>query len=261
MNLNITNKVFMVAGASSGLGLGIARQLASEGAKVSIASRSPDKITQAASTISSETSSEIRGYVFDARNQESIRHWVHSTLDDFGHIDGVVINAGGPPPGSFDELDDKAWQNAFELTLMSAVRLIRETLPALKVNGGSILTLTSSTIKEPVDFLTLSNVMRSGVASLAKSLADQLAEDNIRINNLIPGSIQTDRVDALNQYVASRSGTSRDQIRAKTEANIPLGRYGKTEEFAKAATFLLSDAASYITGSSLTVDGGRMKSL
>lgn len=261
MNLNITNKVFMVAGASSGLGLGIARQLAAEGAKVSIASRTPDKIAQAASTISSETSSEIRGYVFDARNQESIRHWVLSTLDDFGHIDGVVINAGGPPPGSFDELDDKAWLNAFELTLMGAVRLIRETLPALKVNGGSILTLTSSTIKEPVDYLTLSTVMRSGVASLAKSLADQLAQDNIRINNLIPGSIQTDRMDALNQYVAGRSGTSRDQARARIEADIPMGRYGKTGEFAKAATFLLSDAASYITGSSLTVDGGRMKSL
>ena len=261
MNLNITNKVFMVAGASSGLGLAIARQLAAEGAKVSIASRTPDKIAQAASTISSETSSEIRGYVFDARNQESIRHWVLSTLDDFGHIDGVVINAGGPPPGSFDELDDKAWHNAFELTLMGAVRLIRETLPALKVNGGSILTLTSSTVREPVDYLTLSTVMRSGVASLAKSLADQLAQDNIRINNLIPGSIQTDRMDALNQYVAGRSGTSRDQTRARIEADIPMGRYGKAEEFAKAAAFLLSDAASYITGSSLAVDGGRMKSL
>ncbi|AMO57658.1 3-oxoacyl-ACP reductase [Endozoicomonas montiporae] len=261
MNLNIKNKVFMVAGASSGLGLGIAHQLAAEGAKVSIASRTPDKIAQAASAISSETSTEIRGYVFDARKQESIHHWVQSTLNDFGHIDGVVINAGGPTPGSFDELDDKAWQNAFDLTLMSAVRLIRETLPALKVNGGSILTLTSSTIKEPVDYLTLSTVMRSGVAGLAKSLADQLAEDNIRINNLIPCSIQTDRMDALNQYIAGRSGTSRDQVRARIETDIPMGRYGSTEEFAKAATFLLSDAASYITGSSLAVDGGRMKSL
>ena len=261
MNLNITNKVFMVAGASSGLGLGIAHQLAAEGAKLSIASRTPDKIAQAAAAISSETSSEVRGYVFDARNQESIKHWVQATIHDFGHIDGIVINAGGPPPGSFDELDDKAWQSAFDLTMMGAVRLIRESLPALKVNGGSILTLTSSTIKEPVDYLTLSTVMRSGVASLAKSLADQLASDNIRINNLIPGSIQTDRMDALNQYVARRGNVTRDQAQANIEADIPMGRYGETEEFAKAATFLLSDAASYITGSSLAVDGGRMKSL
>lgn len=261
MDLNIKNKVFMVAGASSGLGLAIARQLAAEGAKVSLASRSPDKITHAATSISIETSSEVRGYVFDARNKDSIKNWVQATINDFGQIDGIVINAGGPAPGSFDELNDKDWQNAFELTMMSAVRLIRATLPAMKVSGGSILTLTSSTIKEPVDYLTLSTVMRSGVASLAKSLADNLAKDNIRINNLIPGSIRTDRMDALNQYISGRSGISQQQARENIEAGIPMARYGEAEEFAKAAVFLLSGAASYITGSSLSVDGGSMKSM
>ena len=260
MNLNIKNKVFMVAGASSGLGLAIARQLAAEGAKVSIASRTHDKIAQAASIISSETSSEVRGYVFDARHEESIKLWIQATLNDFHHIDGIVINAGGPTPGSFDELDDKAWQSAFDLTLMGTVRMIRDTLPALKVHGGSILVLTSSTVKEPVNYLTLSNVMRSGVASLVKTLSADLAKDNIRINNLIPGVIDTDRMAALSQYVAGREGITREQAQTKNESSIPIGRYGQAEEFGKAAAFLMSDAASYITGSSLTVDGGRMKS-
>ena len=248
MDLGIKDKVFMVAGASSGLGLAIASQLAAEGAKVSIASRHQKNIAKAAASMSEATASEIRGYCFDAKEPESIRQWVADTQNDFGRIDGLVVNAGGPTPGSFEEFDDNAWQAAFDLTLMSAVRLIRETLPALKVNGGSILTLTSSSVKEPVDVLLLSNVMRSGVASLVKSLSVDLARYDIRINNLIPGSINTDRIKALNKFIANRIDTSPEQVRKLAENAIPMGRYGKPDEFAKSATFLLSDAASYITG-------------
>ncbi|MRI32286.1 3-oxoacyl-ACP reductase [Endozoicomonas sp. OPT23] len=261
MDLKIKEKVFMVAGASSGLGYAIASQLAAEGASVSIASRTAKDIAKAASAISSETSSEVRGYVFDARDGDSIDRWVSDTLNDFGRIDGILVNAGGPTPGMFEELTDNDWQSAFELTLMSSVRLIRAALPALKVNGGSILTLTSSAVKEPIDILLLSNVMRSGVTSLVKSLSVDLAKDNIRINNLIPGSIHTDRINALNSFISKRQDISPEQVQANAEASIPMGRYGKPEEFANAAAFLLSDASSYINGTSLTVDGGKMKSL
>lgn len=261
MDLGIKDKVFMVAGASSGLGYAIAQKLAAEGARVSIGSRSERNIAEAAAAISQETTAEVRGYVFDARDRHSINRWVEQTQQDFHQLDGIVINAGGPTPGFFEEFDDAAWESAFELTLLSAVRMIRACLPALKQQGGSILTLTSSAVKEPIDILLLSNVMRSGVASLVKSLSGELAKDNIRINNLIPGLIATDRIEALNQYLANRTDTSPEQIQRNAQANIPMGRYGKPEEFANAATFLLSDAASYISGTSIVVDGGKMKSL
>ena len=261
MDLGIKDKVFMVAGASSGLGYAIAHRLAAEGAKVSIGSRSERKIAEAAATISQETTAEVRGYVFDARDSHSITQWVEQTQQDFHGLDGIVINAGGPTPGFFDEFDDAAWEAAFELTLLSAVRMIRASLPALKQHGGSILTLTSSAVKEPIDILLLSNVMRSGVASLVKSLSGELAKDNIRINNLIPGLIGTDRIEALNQYLANRTDTSPEQVQRNAEANIPMGRYGRPEEFANAAAFLLSDAASYISGTNMVVDGGKIKSL
>ena len=261
MDLGIKDKVFMVAGASSGLGYAIAHRLAAEGARVSIGSRNERNIAEAAATISLETAAEVRGYVFDARDGDSISQWVEQTQQGFQRLDGIVINAGGPTPGFFGEFNDAAWESAFELTLLSAVRMIRASLPALKLQGGSILTLTSSAVKEPIDILLLSNVMRSGVASLVKSLSNELAKDNIRINNLIPGLIGTDRIDALNQYLANRGNTSPEQIRRNAEAVIPMGRYGKPEEFANAAAFLLSDAASYISGTSMVVDGGRMKSL
>ena len=261
MDLGIKNKVYMVAGASTGLGYAIAYRLAAEGGRISIGSRSKKNIIRAATTISEETGAEVRGYVFDARDEVSITRWAEQTQQDFHQVDGVVINAGGPTPGGFDEFDDTAWQAAFELTLLSAIRLIRNTLPALKQRGGSILTLTSSAVKEPVEILLLSNVMRSGVASLVKSLSTDLAKDNIRINNLIPGLIDTDRIDALNLFLGSRTDTSPQQIRRNAQNNIPMGRYGKPEEFANAAVFLLSDSASYITGTNMVVDGGKMRSL
>lgn len=262
MELNVKDKVFLVAGASKGLGYAIAEQLALNGAAVAIASRDQAAIGSAAEAMASATGAKVRGYAMDASKAESIANWVNQASKDFGRIDGLVVNAGGPPPGQFDAFSDDDWQAAFQLTLMSAVRMVRETLPHLRAaGGGAILTLTSSSVKEPIDFLLLSNVMRSGVTSLAKSLSKQLASENIRVNNLVPGLIGTDRMVSLDTAQAKAKGISFDEQRAASQALIPLGRYGDPAEFGKAGAFLLSDAASYITGATLVVDGGTMKTV
>ncbi|SHJ72352.1 3-oxoacyl-[acyl-carrier protein] reductase [Tangfeifania diversioriginum] len=262
MDLQIEGKIFMVAASSKGLGYGIARELAKNGATVCIASRTKKEVEKAAETLRSETGSTIHATVFDAANDESITSWVTSVERAFERIDGLVVNAGGPPPGNFDDFSDDDWEAAFNLTLMSAVRLIRGVLPVMRAGGGgAILTVTSMSVKEPVDRLLLSNVFRSGVTSLVKSLSNELAGENIRVNNLLPGRINTDRLKALDQNISEKTGTPVQEVRQKNEANIPIGRYGTTEEFGKAGAFLLSPAASYITGSSLAVDGGSMKTV
>ncbi|MFW5691654.1 MAG: SDR family oxidoreductase, partial [Chloroflexota bacterium] len=156
--------------------------------------------------------------------------------------------------------NDQQWQDAFELTLMSTVRMIRAALPHMRT-GSAILTITSSSVKEPIARLGLSTVMRAGVAGLVKTLADELAGDGIRVNNLIPGRIDTDRVAQLDQNTAQKLGISIDEVRQQNRASIPLGRLGTAEEFGKAGAFLLSPAADYITGTSLVVDGGKMRTL
>jgi 3-oxoacyl-[acyl-carrier protein] reductase len=262
MDLEIKNKVFMVAASSKGLGYGIARELAKNGATVCIASRTKNEVEKAAETLRTETGSTVHASVFDAADKESIKNWVAEVEKAFERIDGLVVNAGGPPPGNFDDFSDDNWEAAFNLTLMSAVRLIRGVLPAMRAGGsGSILTITSMSVKEPVDRLLLSNVFRSGVTSLVKSLANELAGENIRVNNLLPGRFDTDRVKALDQSISEKTGIPVAQVKQKNEGNIPIGRYGTTEEFGKAGAFLLSPAASFITGVSLAVDGGFIKTV
>ena len=262
MNLNLNGKVAMVAAASKGLGFGIAKALSEEGALVSIASRDETAIKATADKLKKETGNDVIGCSFDATDPSSILRWRDETIQHFGSVDCLVVNAGGPPTGNFDSFEDDDWQSAFELTLLSSVRMIRAVLPAMrKQGGGSILTITSSSIKEPIDILLLSNVMRSGVVSLAKSLSQQLAPENIRVNNLVPGRIDTDRVRSLDQIAAEKNGVTAEQIKEAGEKQIPLGRYGNTDDFGKAGAFLLSDAASYITGLTMTVDGGTMKTV
>ncbi|HPE77865.1 MAG TPA: SDR family oxidoreductase, partial [Draconibacterium sp.] len=254
MDLQIEGKVFMVAASSKGLGFGIARELAKNGAVVCIASRTKTEIEKAAENLRKETGATIHTSVFDASSAESIKNWITEVDTAFERIDGLVVNAGGPPPGNFDDFTDEDWLAAFNLTLMSAVRLIRGVLPAMRAGeGGSILTVTSMSVKEPINRLLLSNVLRSGVTSLVKSLSNEFAPENIRINNLMPGRIDTDRVKSLDNSNAEKSGISVAEIKSKNEATIPLGRYGNIEEFGKAGAFLLSPAASYITGVSLAV--------
>ncbi|MCH1919993.1 SDR family oxidoreductase [Shewanella sp. A3A] len=262
MDLQLTGKTVMVAAASKGMGYAIALQCAREGANVSMASRDHQAITAAAAKIAAETGARVQGYQFDAANAASIEQWVSATVNDFGNVSGLVVNAGGPPSGDFIDFTDADWQAAFELTLMSAVRLIRAALPSMLAAGsGSVLTITSSSVKEPIDILLLSNVMRSGVTALVKSLSQAYAAQNIRFNNLLPGLIDTDRLTTLNQKRAEALAISTNEVRQQQEAQLPMGRYGQPQEFANAAVFLLSNAASYITGTTLAVDGGKMKTV
>lgn len=262
MDLGLRGKVVMVAASSKGLGFGIARELAREGALVSIGARTESEVHDAAETLTQETDTDVLANVLDASNPDSIVQWVENTTDAFGGVDMLVVNAGGPPAGKFDDFSDSDWQSAFELTLMSTVRMIRVVLPYMReAGGGSILTITSCSVKEPIDFLILSNVMRSGVTSLAKSLSQPLASENIRVNNLMPGRIDTDRIQSLDAMNAEAKSLPVEEIKTAVELGIPLGRYGTTEEFGRIAAFLLSDAASYITGQSIAVDGGTIKTV
>ena len=262
MDLGLKNKVVMVAAASRSLGYHTARIAAQEGARLSIGSRSEEHITEAAGTLKKETGSHVRGFPLDMRDGQSISRWVESTVDIYGTVDAVLVNAGGPPAGIFADFDDAGWEEAFRLTLLSAVRLIRETAEVMKKNGGgSILTLTSISVKEPIPNLILSNVMRSGVVSLVKSVSREFAPFGIRVNNIIPGFFNTDRLKKLDTAAAEQSGESIEEVRKKRQANVPLTRYGEPEEFGKSAVFLLSPAAGYVSGHSFVIDGGLLHSV
>jgi 3-oxoacyl-[acyl-carrier protein] reductase len=262
MDLQLNGRVVMVAASSEGIGYGIAEAVAREGARLSIASRSAEKIETAARKLRDTHGIECKAHVMDAADASAIQSWTAATLEDFGAIDGLVINAGGPPPGNFDAFDDAAWAKAYELTLMSAVRMVRAVLPQMRRQGsGSILTVTSSSIKEPLDNLLLSNVFRSGVVALVKSLANELAAEGIRVNNIVPGRIDTARVHALDTLSAESKGITLDDERELQSADIPLGRYGTIEDMGAAGAFLLSDAAQYITGTTLVVDGGKLRTV
>lgn len=262
MDYGLKDKVIMVAASSKGLGRGIAESVAASGARVSMASRTAADISAAAADVAREHGVEAEGYVMDATIGASIEAWTNATLERFGRIDGLVVNAGGPKPGKFDDFDDAAWQLGFELTLMSAVRMIRAVLPTMRRQGsGSIVTITSSSIKEPIDILLLSNVFRSGVVSLVKSLSSDFAAEGIRINNLVPGMVNTDRIRSNDAFKADSLGVTVDAFSRERQAAIPMGRYGTTREFGDAGAFLLSDAASYITGATLMVDGGKSRTV
>lgn len=261
MDLGLTGKVALVAAASKGLGYGVARAMAQNGAKVSICSRTQADIDAAARTLRDETGADVVGIACDMSQASDISAWVEKTVAQWERVDAVLVNAGGPPAiGTFMDVTEDMWHDAFNLTLMSTVRLIRAAVPHM-TDGGAILTVTSSSIQEPVVPLLLSTVMRSGVAGLVKTLATDLAPLGIRVNNLIPGRIHTDRVDSLDRNAAERQGITVEEVRERSKAGIPLRRLGTTEEFGAAGAFLLSPAAAYITGASLRVDGGALKSI
>ncbi len=260
MELGLKNKAALVAASSKGLGYGIAKALAADGAKVSLCSRSADEVAAAADAIAKESGVETLATACDVRVASDIQAWVDKTAAAWGSIDCLVVNAGGPPAMTLKEVSDEDFQAAFELTLLSSFRMIRLTIPHMS-NGGSILTVTSGSIKEPIQRLGLSTIMRAGVAGMVKTLADELAGDGIRLNNLIPGRIDTDRVAQLDAVTSAKTGLSLDDVKARAIAGIPLGRYGTIDDFGAAGAFLLSPAASYITGATLRVDGGAMRSI
>lgn len=262
MDLNLKNKVAMIAGASRGLGFAVAKALAAEGVKVSISSRDQAAVAAAANSIREQTETDVFSAAVDVRSADAIHQWFNVTCEKFGGVDLLYPNAGGPPTGPTLQFDDDAWQDAFDQLLLSAIRMVRLAVPSMIVRGGgSIVFPTSSGVKEPIPNLSVSTVIRSSVSALSKTLANELAPKGIRVNQLIPGRIHTDRVEQLDQGNASRLGVDVAVQRQKMVANIPLGRYGRPEEFAAAAVFLFSDAARFITGATLSVDGGQLRGI
>jgi 3-oxoacyl-[acyl-carrier protein] reductase len=262
MDLDLKGKVAMVGGASKGLGFAVARALSAEGASVSIASRDAAAIDQAADVISRQHGASVLAVPTDLRSPDAIRRWHAATLDKFGGVDLLFANTGGPPAGAALTFDDNGWQAAFESLFLSVVRLTRLVVPTMEARGGgAILMDTSSSAKEPIPNLALSNVMRAAVTGLAKTLSLELASSRIRVNTLIPGRIETDRLRELDSISATRDGVEIEAYRRRTKATVPLGRYGDPDEFGRVAAFLLSDAASYITGAGIKVDGGLIRGL
>jgi 3-oxoacyl-[acyl-carrier protein] reductase len=262
MDIGLKGKIAMVGGASKGLGYAVARALASEGAHVSIASRDSAAIAKAAETMVRESGSQVVGVAADLSTAAGIEAWHGATMKQFGGVDMLFANTGGPPTGTALGFDDAAWQSAFELLLMSVIRTVRLIVPSMRARGGgAILIGTSSTVKEPVQMLALSNVMRSGVTSLAKTLSVELAPDKIRVNTLVPGRIATDRLTYLDGVNAQKAGIAVEEQRKRALSTIPLGRYGAPDDFGRVGAFLLSDAASYITGTAVPVDGGLIKTI
>ncbi len=260
MDLGLKDKVALVAASSKGLGYGVANALAAEGAKVSLCSRSADDVAAAAETLASDYDVDTLATACDVRKLSDIQAWVDKTVAAWGKVDCLLVNAGGPPAKTVKELNDEDWQAAFELTLLSSVRMIRLSIPHMS-DGGSILTVTSGSVREPIPRLALSTVMRAGVAGLVKTLADELAGDGIRVNNLVPGRIDTDRVAQLDAITSEKLGISIEDVQKRSLAGIPLRRYGTIDDFGAAGAFLLSPAASYISGATLRVDGGSARAI
>lgn len=260
MDLRLSGKVGIVAAASRGLGKAIATRLAQEGMKLAICARGEAELKNAAQEIKSATQAEVLAVRADVTRYDDIKRLISQTVEAFGGVDVLVTNAGGPPPGTFLKLDDVAWEQAFQLTLMSAVRLCREAIPHMqKRGGGRIIHITSVSVKQPLENLILSNALRLAVVGLAKSLANELAPYSITVNTVCPGPMATARMEQLIRDGAQRQSISVEEARRVWTKDIPLGRIGQPEELADLVAFLASDNARFITGTAIQVDGGLVK--
>ncbi|MBC7876277.1 MAG: SDR family oxidoreductase [Anaerolineales bacterium] len=262
MDLKLKNKRALVTGSSSGLGYAAALALAKEGCKVAINGRDEAKIKNIAEKIQKETGTEAVGLAGDVSQLEVPEKLIQQTVEAFGGLDILITNTGGPTPGSIDSLDEAAWQKGIDLCLMAHVRLIKAALPYLrKSESASILTVTSLSVKQPIANLLISNSVRSATIGLTKSLALELGKEGIRVNSILPGWTETEHaVDLIAARAVKNNSTLEEELRKQTEMS-PLGRLGQPEEFANAAAFLVSPAASYITGVMLNVDGGMYKGI
>ncbi len=263
MDLGLQDKVAIVMAASKGLGRACATALAAEGASVTIGARTAQALEETAQEIQRATGSRVLAVPTDVTRAEDVAAIVAATVREFGRIDILVNNAGGPPAGKFESFGDAQWQAAFELNLLSTVRLVRLVVPHMRKTGsGRIITIVSTSVKQPIDGLLLSNAIRSGVVGLAKTLSVELAPDSITVNNVCPGRILTDRFRQI-YHIAERvqQGVSEEAALKEVARDVPLGRIGKPEELGAFVAFLASQQAAYITGTTIQVDGGLVRSL
>ncbi|MFQ5680345.1 MAG: SDR family oxidoreductase [Gemmatimonadota bacterium] len=262
MELGLNGKTALVAASSQGLGRAAAEELAAEGADLVLCARTEETLRQTAEEIRGSTGVEVLAVPTDLTEPPAVERLVAAALEAFGGVDILVTNAGGPPAGGFEEQTPEAWREAVKLLLESAVNLTRWVLPGMKERGwGRIITVTSIAVKQPVDGLFLSNSVRSAVAGFARSLANEVAPFGITVNNVLPGYTRTARVEELAERLATERGASCEEVIAAWEAEIPMGRLAETPEFAALVAFLASDRAAYITGTSIPVDGGWVRSL
>ncbi len=253
MDLGLRDRVYVVTGGSRGLGLAAARILAAEGARLVVSARAEESVTKAAGALGGP--GRAVGVVAGNADPGTAQRLVAAALTDFGRIDGALVSVGGPPPGPVSDIGDDAWRDAFESVFLGALRVAR-TVAAAVGDGGSIALVLSSSVKTPIPGLGISNGLRPGLAMAAKSLADELGPRGVRVNGLLPGRIATDRLRELD----AASGNE-EEARRRAEAAIPLRRYGMPEEFGRVAAFVLSPAASYVSGAMIPVDGGMLRSL
>ena len=260
MDLQLKGKRALVTGASRGLGYATAYGLAKEGVRLVINSRDKAAIQSAAQTIAAETGSEAFGFSGDVTDATTVKKLIEESTHVLGGLDILITNTGGPPSGKFESFDDDTWQKAIDLSLMSHVRLIRAALPHLaKSQAASVLTLTSYSVKQPIPNLVLSNSVRAATVGLTKTLALELGAEGIRFNSILPAWTETQRIHELLGFRAQANGTTIKEETRKQAKESAFGRLARPEEFANAAVFLVSPAASYITGVMLTVDGGMYK--
>lgn len=254
MDLKLADRRFLVGGASHGLGAATARALAAEGARVAGAGRDAQTLADALLPLGGVP------IAVDLSTEDGPRSAVQHAVEALGGLDGVLVNTGGPPQGSFAALDEAAWGLAIAGTLLSSIRLIREALPHLRDGRNpAIVVILSSSVREPIPGLVTSNVLRPGLVGLIKSLVGEIAP--IRINGVAPGRFDTERVRSIDATRAAETGLTIEAVQEQTRARIPLGRYGDPDEMGRVIAFLLSPAASYLDGVILAVDGGMMRSL
>ena len=262
MDLGLKNKVALIAAGSRGLGRAVAEELAAEGASLVLCARDERTLAETASVIAENSGAHVLAVPADVTVVDDIKRVVASGIERFGRVDILVTNAGGPPAGRFDQLTREQWEDAIRLTLFSAIELAREVLPGMRERRwGRILNITSIAVKQPVDNLLLSNSLRAGLTGFARTLANEVAAEGITVNNILPGYTRTERLEELAQMMAEKQGISAGEFTGKWEQEIPMGRLGEPREFAALAAFLVSERASYITGTSIQVDGGWIRSL
>jgi 3-oxoacyl-[acyl-carrier protein] reductase len=259
MELGLKDKPVLVMASSGGIGRGTALELAREGARVMLFARSEEKLLKTQQEITDETGNQPSFTVGDISDPDAISNVIERTISEFGGLWALFNNTGGPPAGTFDSFtDDEAWQSAFELTLLSYIRVIRTALPHIRASGmgGRIVNNTSISTKRVIDNLILSNTFRMGMVGLSKTLARELGPENILVNVVGPGRIDTDRIAHLDSIVAEKQNLTANDVRAAAEEAIPLGRAGSPGEFGKIVAFLCSEANTYLTGQNLVIDGG-----